>query len=154
MKFKKPFIFIFLIILLFSTTACATKKVITTNKFINIAKKEKLTIYDATDQYKTNKYIKKCLVSINLRGWRVEFYELNNVDNAENMFNLNKKKFEKEKTKNSTEISSNWRNYSTYSLTTSQNYYYLCRVENTLIYVDVDAIHKKQVINFINKIGY
>ena len=70
------------------------------------------------------------------------------------MYDENKKIFEKEKTEDATEISSNWRNYDTYTLTTSLKYYYLCRVENTLLYVKVDLTHKKDVKKFIDKLGY
>ena len=98
--------------------------------------------------------IKKGFVSINLRGWKVEFYELTSSDSAEEMFDTNKALFEKEKTKNSSDASSNIRNYNTYSLTTSLNYYYLSRVDNTLLYVKVDLSHKKDVKKFIDKLGY
>ncbi len=154
MKIKKILLSIFSIFFVFTLTGCINKKVINSDKFISISKKYKLTVSNVTNYYKEDKRIKKGYVSSNLRGWRVEFYEFNNEDNAEKVFNTNKKLFEKEKTKNSTEASSNWRNYSTYTLTTSLNYYYLCRVENTMIYVKVDLSHKKDVKKFIDKLGY
>ena len=154
MKFKKIFSLIFLIIFIFTLTGCMEKKTITSDNFIMISKKDKLTVYNVTDQYKKEAKIKKGYVSSNARGWRVEFYELVDSSSAEEMFNTNKKLFEKEKTKNSNYASSNIRNYNTYSLTTSLNYYYLSRVDNTLLYVKVDLSHKKDVKKFIDKLGY
>lgn len=154
MKIKKIFLLLFMIVSIFTLTGCINKDVINSKKFINISKKEKVSVYNVTDYYKNDKRVKKGMVAINLKGWRVEFYEFKNEDNAEEVFDANKKNFEKEKSDNSTEASSNWRNYSTYTLTTSLNYYYLCRVENTLIYVKVGLTHKKDVKKFIDKLGY
>ena len=154
MKIKKIFSLLFVLIFIFTLTGCMEKKMITSDQFIKLSKENKLTVYNITDQYKKEKKKKKGFVSINLRGWKVEFYELTSSDSAEEMFDTNKALFEKEKTKNSSDASSNIRNYNTYSLTTSLNYYYLSRVDNTLLYVKVDLSHKKDVKKFIDKLGY
>ena len=154
MKYKKFILLLFCFALIFSLTGCMEKKKITSKKFISISKENKLNIYSATDQFKKYKEIKKCIIAANLRGWRVEFYELDNSDNAEKMFDKNKKTFEKEKNKNSDDASSNIRNYNTYSLTTSTNYYYLSRVDDTLVYVKSNISHKNDIKKFIDKLGY
>jgi hypothetical protein len=154
MKYKKFILLLFCFVLIFSLTGCMEKKKITSKKFISISKENKLNIYSATDQFKKYKEIKKCIIAANLRGWRVEFYELDNSDNAEKMFDKNKKTFEKEKNKNSDDASSNIRNYNTYSLTTSTNYYYLSRVDDTLVYVKSNISHKNDIKKFIDKLGY
>lgn len=154
MKIKKIFSLLFVLIFIFTLTGCMEKKMITSDQFIKLSKENKLTVYNVTDQYKKEDNIKKGFVSINLRGWKVEFYELTSSDSAEEMFDTNKALFEKEKTKNSSDASSNIRNYNTYSLTTSLNYYYLSRVDNTLLYVKVDLSHKKDVKTFVEKLGY
>ena len=154
MKYKKIVLLSFCFVLILSLTGCMEKDKITSKKFISISKKEELTVYSATDQFIKYKDIKKCIIAASLKGWRVEFYELDNSDNAEKMFEKNKKTFEKDKNKNSDDASSNIRNYNTYSLTTSIYYYYLSRIDNTLIYVKVNISHEDDVKKFIDKLGY
>lgn len=154
MKIKKFFSLIFLIIFIFTLTGCMEKNSINSDRFISISKKDKLNVYNVTDQYKKSPSIKKGYVAANLRGWKVEFYELKDSDSAEEMFDKNKAAFEKDKTDKNVDASSNIRNYNTYSLTTSVNYYYLSRIDNTLLYVKVELSHKNSVKKFIDKLGY
>ena len=45
-------------------------------------------------------------------------------------------------------------NYATYSLTTNGKYKYLSRIDNTLVYIDVDESYKDIVKDIMKEIGY
>ncbi len=154
MRIKKYFISILAITLLFTLTGCFSKEKINSKKFIDISKKEKLTIYEVTTQFKSYDNVKKVYAASNLRGWRITFFEFKNSDSAENIFNKKVEEFKKNKSKNDEDDKSGIRNYSIYELTTNNNYYYISRVDNTLLIVDADSTHKKEINSFIEKIKY
>lgn len=154
MRIKKYFISILAITLLFTLTGCFSKEKINSKKFIDISKKEKLTIYEVTTQFKSYDNVKKVYAASNLRGWGITFFEFKNSDSAENIFNKKVEEFKKNKSKNDEDDKSGIRNYSIYELTTSNNYYYISRVDNTLLIVDADSTHKKEINSFIEKIKY
>ena len=70
------------------------------------------------------------------------------------MFNLNKETFEKEKKDISSQSSSSFGNYETYTLTTGDYYMHLCRVDNTFLYVKVNKENKDAVKKLIKDLGY
>jgi len=70
------------------------------------------------------------------------------------MYNTNKSKYESEKANVSSSTTSNMKNYSTYSLNTNGTYKYLSRIDNTLVYVDVDEDYKDDVKEIMKEIGY
>lgn len=87
-------------------------------------------------------------------GYQIEFYELTSEENAISMYNTNKTKFESQKTNASASATASMNNYSTYSLTTNGKYKYLSRIDNTLVYIDVDESYKHIVKDIMKEIGY
>lgn len=87
-------------------------------------------------------------------GYQIEFYELTSEENAISMYNTNKTKFESQKTNTSASATASMNNYATYSLTTNVKYKYLSRINNTLVYIDVDESYKDIVKDIIKEIGY
>ncbi len=87
-------------------------------------------------------------------GYQIEFYQLSNEENAISMYNTNKAKFESQKTNSSASATASMNNYSTYSLTTNGKYKYLSRIDNTLVYIDVDESYKDVVKDIMKEIGY
>ena len=154
MRIKKIFISILSLVLVFTLTGCFSKEKIDTKKFISIAKKDKLTVYGVTDYYKSYENLKIGYAASNLLGWRVIFFEFKNSDNAEDIFDKEVEKVKKNKGKNDEDDKSGLRNYETYELTTSSKYYYISRVDNTMISVTADISHKESITKFIDKLGY
>lgn len=87
-------------------------------------------------------------------GYQIEFYELSNEENAIDMYNTNEFKFKKEKENISAYTTVSMRNYSKFELTTNGKYKYLSRIDNTLIYIDVDEEYKDTVKSIMKEIGY
>lgn len=87
-------------------------------------------------------------------GYQIEFYELSDEENAISMYNTNKTKFESQKSNASASATASMNNYSTYSLTTNGKYKYLSRIDNTLVYVDVDESYKDIIKDIMKEIGY
>lgn len=130
------------------------KTSINTNTFKNIMENKGYTIYDTTSQFEQygNYMLSSCLVKNN--NYQIEFYELSNTENAIDMYNTNKSKFEAQKSNMSTSTTTNMKNYSTYALTTNGQYKYISRIDNTLIYINVDENYKDSVQEIIKELGY
>lgn len=154
MKTKKIFISILLLVLVFTLTGCFSKEKIDSKKFISISKKEKLTVYGITENYKSYKNLKIGYAASSLLGWRITFFEFKDSTSVEDIFDQEVKNIKKKKSDDDDEDKSGLRNYKTYELTTKSNYYYISRVDNTMISVTSDISHKESITKFINKLGY
>ena len=140
--------------MLFVLTGCGNKNVITTNDFISKTEKLGYTTTNVIEQYASYSYVKEATVAQSSEGYQVEFYTLDDEANATGMFNTNRSTFESYKGNSSSESSSSMGNYSSYTLTSSGYYMYLCRVENTLLYVKVNDTYKDSVKKLIKELGY
>lgn len=154
MKKKSIILGFMCLLIVFALTGCGNKKSITTDDFKSMAQNHSYTTTDVISQYASYDYIKEATVARSSNDWQVEFYVLDGNANATSMFNTNKEIFETYKSGSTSESSSNIGNHSSYSLTTSDYYMHLCRVNNTLLYVKVANTYKNEVTNFINELGY
>lgn len=134
-------------------TGCLNKSVKTTDDFVKLAEEKKMKITNAIDQFGYVDFIEEANVAT-ADGWQVEFYVLSDVVEAEGMYETNVAKFEAKKANSSTETSSEMGNYDSYGLTTAGFYMYVARVENTLIYLDVEEEYKEEAKAFIEEFGY
>ena len=100
------------------------------------------TKYDAISQYSSYGYVKEATIVQSSDGYQVEFYILDDISNAISIFNTNQKNFESYKSNSSVMSTLSSSNYPSYSLTSSGYYFYLCRVDNTLLYVRVSDTYK------------
>ena len=141
------------LLLLFITTGCMNKKAITTSEFKSKMESAGFSIIDAKEQFSNYQYVKEATVAKN-SDYQIEFYVLSNTERANYMFNTNKDIFQNSKGSSSLETKSNMGNYETYSLTSNGYYMYVCRVDNTLIYLKVNQTYKDAVINIIKNLGY
>ena len=154
MKLKRIGMLAICIMALFTLTGCENKDVISKDDFISEAKKNDLITVDVTSQYSSYEYIKSATIAKNSNEWQIEFYVLDDADNAKSMFNTNKNIFENSKDNNSAELSKNMGNYSIYELISDGYFMYISRVENTLLYVKVKTTYKDTVKAIIKELGY
>ena len=83
-----------------------------------------------------------------------EAYELNSISKTENMFETNKDYFEGRAGSSRITSSYGLGDYDVYSLTSNGDYMYLCRIDNTLLYIDVDDRYKEEVKEIIDELDY
>ena len=122
--------------------------------FYSIMEERGYTMTDATSQFdQYTNYIKKAYIAQNT-DYQIEFYELSNEENAISMYNTNKSKFESQKSNVYSHATTNMKNYSTYALTANGKYKYISRIDNTMIYLDVDEEYKDPIKNLMKEIGY
>ena len=130
------------------------KTSISANAFNSTMKEKGYVMTDTTNQFaQYGSYMTKSYAA-QKTGYQIEFYELSSEENAIGMYKTNKSKFESQKSNSSTSSTASMKNYSTFSLTTNGKYKYLSRINNTLVYVDVDENYKDTVKDIMKEIGY
>lgn len=139
---------------IFIVTGC-TKKAITADNFKDEMENENYRVEDVTSQFSSSSYMKKAYVAINdNKNFQIEFFELKDDNSAISMYNTNKQKFENEKGNNSLNTNIDGKNYSKYVLVTNGKFQVVCRVNNTLLYLNIPSKYEKEAKNIIEKLGY
>lgn len=142
-------------VVLFTLTGCGNKTSITSDDFKNKMESNGYTVQDATNQMASYDYIKKVYIAIsNDSTYQIEFYELSDSDYATSFFNNNKSLFEKSKSSVATETSVNLGNHNKYTLTANDKFKVVSRIDNTVIYLDVDENYKSSVKDVLDDLGY
>ena len=154
MKKRNIFLSILVVLLLFTLTGCGKKNVATGEDFKSLFEEKGYTIYDVTSQFSSLGVIESATIAQSNNGYQVEFYVLKDQGEAVAMFNTNSATFETYKGNTSSGTTSSANNYSTYSLTSSGYYMYLCQVDNTLLYVKIPDAYKNEVKKVVKQFGY
>lgn len=135
--------------------ASKSKPSISATEFSTIMNSKGYKITDASDQLAQYEYVTKVYIAGNKStNYQIEFYELSDDTMAKSFFNQNKTKFENQKESASAETNVKGKNYSKYTLTTGNKYKVLSRIDNTVIYLDVDNSYKEEVKNILSELRY
>ena len=131
------------------------KTSITASNFKNLMQQKGYTVSDANSQFSDYDYIQQVYIAADSNyNYQIEFYELSDDSYATRFYNNNKSIFESSKGNASAETSVDLKNYSKYTLSSNGNYMVISRIDNTVIYVDVDDNYKDNVKDILNELGY
>ncbi|MBE5947349.1 MAG: hypothetical protein E7259_10510 [Lachnospiraceae bacterium] len=130
------------------------KEAVKAREFASIMDDENYEIIDVTAQYESYGIDEAYVAIEENRDYQIEFYELSSESKAKNMFETNKDYFEDGAGNSKITSSYSIGNYNIYSLTSNGNYQYLCRVDNTLLYIDVEDEYKDEVKDIVEELGY
>lgn len=156
-KINKILVVLVFCLILFITSACLfTKDAIDSTKFTSIMTKNQFKVTDVTDQYTNYDYISSVQVAISENNeYQIEFYKLDSIENAKKMYESNKLDFEEEERSISAFTSNvDMGNFNTFSLSDATSYRYICRVDDTLIYVKTTKDYQNKVKKMIDELGY
>lgn len=84
-------------------------------------------------------------------AWQMDFLVADSADKAAGMFNGNKETFDE---LSGSVLTISVGNYSTYEKTGEGKFMYLCRVDKTMLYVNVDEQYKDSAKKLISALGY
>lgn len=131
------------------------KDPITSAKFESTMEKMDFVIYDAGQQYEEYDYIEEAIIAVEEdEDFQIEFYVLEDDDSAVSFYNNNVKIFKNSASSVKASSTVNFKNGATFKLTSNGKYKMITRVENTVVYVDVDSEYKDDVEEIIKKLGY
>lgn len=131
------------------------KESMTATEFKTLMQEKGFVVSDATSQFSDYDYVKQVYVAApSDYSYKIEFYELSNLDYATMFYNNNKSIFESSKGNASGETNVSMKNYSKYSLSTNGKFKVVSRIDNTVIYLDVNSNQKDTVKDLLKELGY
>lgn len=130
------------------------KEYMSAKQFYYEMEDEGYVMVDITAQYEAYGIDEAYLAVKPNQAYQIEFYELSSISKAESMFESNKDFFEDRAGSTRVRSSFGFSNYDTYSLTSNGDFMYLCRIDNTLLYIDVDDRYKEEVKEIIDELEY
>lgn len=131
------------------------KKSMTAKEFKTLMQEKGFVVSDATNQFSQYDYVEQVYIAVpSDYSYQIEFYEFSDVDYATSFYNNNKSIFKSSKGNNSRETSVGIKNYSKYALSTNGKYKVVSRIDNTVIYLNVDSNNKDIVKDLLDEIDY
>lgn len=131
------------------------KESMTASQFKTLMEERGFVVSDATSQFSEYDYVEQVYVAApSDYSYKIEFYELSDVEYATSFYNNNKSIFESSKGNTSGETSVSMNNYAKYTLSTSGKYKVVSRIDNTVVYLNVDSDNKDVVKDLLDEIGY
>lgn len=131
------------------------KTSITSSDFYSIMTQKGYSVQDASSQFLDYNYVKQVYIATTKDySYQIEFYELLNDSYATSFFNSSKSIFASSKGNASAETSVGLKNYSEYTLSSNGKYMLVSRIDNTVVYVNVDNKYKDTVKTVLNELGY
>ena len=128
---------------------------ITASEFYNTMFHKGYYVQDSKDQFSEYDYIKQVYIAVDKNyNYKIEFYELSDDSYAIDFYNNNKLIFESSKGSTNAETSVSLKNYSKYTLISNGKYKVISRINNTVIYLNVDDNYKDIVKGLLDELGY
>lgn len=155
-KVKKIFLSLLLSLSIFTLCGCGTKKSITADSYKTFMLKNGYEVVDSTSQYQSSFSLKKSFIAAKKdRTYQIEFIEFNTIEEAVKIYNINKQLMEEKKDNVVTGyINIDGKNYSKYKAISGGKYRAITRINNTLMYVDINQEYSKEAAKIVSRLGY
>jgi len=151
-KFKVLLLMVLVVLL----SACSSnREALDDEKFVQIMQKEGFSIESAKEQFSDYGYIEDVYLALEKDSkYQIEFYELESDEYAVSFYNVNKEIFQASETDKTIYTNVDLTDSNKYTLTTENSYKVLSRIEDTVIYVDIDKQYKEEMQSILKKLGY
>ncbi len=145
-----------LLIMAILLTACgSSKKPISDDEFKNVMNENDYYVENVLNDFSDYSYIKGAYIAIkNGKNYQIEFYELENNYYAKSFYDINKEIFEASQTNNSIYKNIDLNDTNKYTLINEDSYKVISRIENTVIYVDVNKKYMDDINSILKKLKY
>ncbi|MCI9366125.1 MAG: hypothetical protein HFJ54_06250 [Clostridia bacterium] len=133
-----------------------TKTPITAETFKEKMEGKGYIVGDVIEQYQSYGYFKQAYIAADKDySYQIEFYILEDDEYATAFYNTNKTIFENSKSSSGTaETNVNLKNNSKYTLSANGKYKVVSRIDNTVIFVNVDDNQRDTIKNILKELGY
>ena len=152
---KKLKILLLVLITVVLTACSSNKEPLDDEEFKSIMRDNDYYVVSSLSQFSDYSYIDEAYIAKKTgEDYQIEFYELEDSSCAISFYNTNKEIFEASKTNDSVYTSVDLIDTNKYTLLTLDSYKVLSRIEDTVLYIDVDKKYKDEVNDIIKKLGY
>lgn len=131
------------------------KNSITAEEFKSVMENKGYIIINAKEQFDGFNYIQDVYIAMSDDGeYQIEFYKMSDKEDATMFYEHNKSVFESSKSSSSAQTNNDMKNYSKYTLQSNNKYMVISRIEDTVVYVNVDSKYKDNIKDILKEIGY
>lgn len=152
----KHFLKIFLIVMLIGLVGCSLiegRTKLGLSEFKEKMENNDFVVVDASGQFANQEHVEGVYIA-QKTGYQIEFFDLNSSENATKVFNGNKSIFDQDKSALSTSSSINLSNFSSYTLKTGGKFKYISKIDDTMLYLNVDEEYEEEVKLILEGLGY
>ena len=128
------------------------KQVLSVDEFISKLEAKEYILKDITREYNYD-YVKNVYSAEYLNNWYLNFIQLDNDSNSIKLFDNHYNNYKDVSGPKSMTLV-NGLNYNIFTLTTSDYYMYICRVDNTIIYSKANKEYKDEIKEIAKELGY
>ena len=146
-------LFLCLILLLGMMTACQKKMPLTAAGFTEIMENAGLEVRDDSDAIDEDSLPTAVMYAAG-KDYLIEYYAFADSQTAQRCFDSNQKDFDEENPRKTMTVQITSGRYDYYAFTTSDQFYVLTRIENTMVGCITDAQYKQAVLEHIEALGY
>ncbi len=140
------------IMLMLGLTACGKKEALTASSFKAKMETKGYEVVDISSDYEEGTIVSALIATKD--DYQIEFYLVNDEEQAIRAFNQNKTGFEELKTSGSMETEVSLSNHAKYTLTTGGKYMVISRIGTTFVYVNVEDGNKSEVSGVLKDLNY
>ena len=131
------------------------KDSITADQFKEIMEQKSYEIVDAKYQVSQYNFVDQVYLAMDgSYSYQLEFYQMSDEAMATSFYNTCVANFDNTKGSSSMNSSISGKNYSKYTLEANGKYSVVSKINNTILYVNVDSQYKDTVKDIIDEIGY
>lgn len=152
---KKKLLIVLVLLTLVLTTGCTNKEAKTSKEFIKIMENNKYEIVNVKKQFENYAQVKEATIAIEQsKNYQIEFYVMSDEKNAKSFYENNREIFKENATNSNVNTEVNLGNYSKYTQTSNGKYSVISRIDNTIIYLNVDEKNKENIEEILETLGY
>lgn len=151
---KKHITKIICILAMLLVTSGCSKEVLNTNTFAAILKNNGFNLIDLTEQYKNQNHINKVIIGKNNNEYQIEYYLLKDIETAKSLYNKNVNNISKLNVSTTKQTKLEGNNYLKYTLVTTDNYYVIMQLDNTLIYIESSIDYEDEINEILKEMKY
>lgn len=152
-KFKK-YLIVVLLVGIFTLTGCSlNKKALTASEVKEKVEKLGFEVFDSKEEFGEVDYLTNAL-QLGNSNFYVEFIELKDKETAKILFQNNKEQIDDNRKGDFKNKSTSGNNYETYELIRDGYYMYVCKVDNTILYVDDKVEFESEMKQIIKALNY
>lgn len=143
---KKGLVFAVLLLVMVFCAGCGEKTAMTDESFRSTMEEQGFNVYDVSKIYSNNNEVKTAMAAVSSDNYQIEFIIYDNVDIAELTFDAIRDGFEHEKPDKAGEHSyTSGPNYEKYSQTYEESYWYVNRVDNTVMRARIPSKYENTI---------
>ena len=106
-------------------------------------------------QFENRAQVKEAIIAIEQsKNYQIEFYVMSDEKNAKSFYENNREIFKENATNSNVNTEVNLGNYSKYTQTSNGKYSVISRIDNTIIYLNVDEKNKENIEEILETLGY